>query len=63
MISAQEALARLKEGNRRFVTGDRQLQQLGSYEGIAILSPRDFLALLNRLELDDEILQVVHLLA
>src|SRR5881275_1025441 len=25
MISAQEALARLKEGNRRFVTGDRQL--------------------------------------
>src|SRR3954454_24655539 len=25
MISAQEALARLKEGNRRFVTGERQL--------------------------------------
>ena len=28
MISAQEALARLRDGNRRFVTGDRSLDQL-----------------------------------
>ncbi|MBI4310879.1 MAG: putative toxin-antitoxin system toxin component, PIN family [Chloroflexi bacterium] len=28
------------------VTGDKQLQLLGSYEGVAILSPREFLDLL-----------------
>lgn len=27
------------------VTGDRQLQRLGSYQGVTILSPSDFLAL------------------
>jgi hypothetical protein len=29
------------------VTGDRQLQRLGTYEGVRIVSPRDFLALLD----------------
>jgi putative PIN family toxin of toxin-antitoxin system len=38
------------------VTGDRQLQRLGTYQGIAIVSPREFLTLLDRLEQDDEIL-------
>jgi putative PIN family toxin of toxin-antitoxin system len=38
------------------VTGDRQLQRLGSYEGVAILSPREFLAYLDRLDQDDEVL-------
>jgi putative PIN family toxin of toxin-antitoxin system len=37
------------------VTGDRQLQRLGSYLGIAIFGPREFLALLDRLEQDDEL--------
>ena len=37
------------------VTGDRDLQQLGSYRGVAIVSPREFLTLLDRLEQDDEI--------
>ena len=36
------------------VTGDRQLQQLGSYQGVRIVSPREFLTLLDRLERDDE---------
>lgn len=30
------------------VTGDRKLQQLGSYEGVTILNPRAFLELLQR---------------
>lgn len=30
------------------VTGDKQLQRLGSYQGVTILSPRDFLAMLER---------------
>jgi putative PIN family toxin of toxin-antitoxin system len=37
------------------VTGDRQLQQLNSYQGVQIVSPRDFLTLLDRLGQDDEI--------
>lgn len=37
------------------VTGDRQLQRLGTYRGIAIVSPRDFLTLLEQLEQDDEV--------
>ena len=37
------------------VTGDRQLQRLGSYQGVKIVSPREFLDLLERLEQDDEI--------
>jgi predicted nucleic acid-binding protein len=37
------------------VTGDRQLQRLGSYRGVSIVSPREFLDLLDRLERDDEI--------
>jgi putative PIN family toxin of toxin-antitoxin system len=37
------------------VTGDRQLQQLGSHHGVKIVSPREFLTLLDRLEQDDEI--------
>ncbi len=32
------------------VTGDKQLQRLGRYEGVMILSPRDFLALLQEPE-------------
>lgn len=32
------------------VTGDRQLLRLGSYEGVAIISPTDFLAVLDREE-------------
>jgi predicted nucleic acid-binding protein len=28
------------------VTGDRKLQRLGSYQGVRILSPREFLAVL-----------------
>lgn len=36
------------------VTGDRQLQRLGSYRGVNIVSPREFLDLLDRLEQDDE---------
>jgi predicted nucleic acid-binding protein len=39
----------------RFVTGDRQLQKLGSYQGVKTVSPRDFLTLLERLEQDDEV--------
>ena len=30
------------------VTGDRQLRRLGGYEGVRILSPREFLDLLER---------------
>lgn len=30
------------------VSGDRQLQRLGSYQGITIVSARDFIQLLNR---------------
>lgn len=30
------------------VTGDKQLQALGRYQGVVILSPREFLALLER---------------
>jgi putative PIN family toxin of toxin-antitoxin system len=30
------------------VTGDIQLQKLGSYQGVTILSPRDFLTVLER---------------
>ncbi len=30
------------------VTGDKQLQRLGGYHGVAIVSPRDFLALLQQ---------------
>jgi putative PIN family toxin of toxin-antitoxin system len=30
------------------VSGDKQLQRLGRYEGVIILSPRDFLALLEQ---------------
>jgi predicted nucleic acid-binding protein len=37
------------------VTGDRQLQRLGSYQGVKIVSPREFLTLLERLEQDDEV--------
>lgn len=37
------------------VTGDRQLQRLSSYQGVKIVSPRDFLTLLEQLEQDDEI--------
>ena len=37
------------------VTGDRMLQRLGSYEGVAIVSPRDFLTLLDRREQDDAV--------
>jgi hypothetical protein len=29
------------------VTGDRQLLRIGSYRGVAIVSPRDFLTLLD----------------
>ena len=29
------------------VTGDRQLQKLGSYQGVQIVSPREFLAILQ----------------
>jgi putative PIN family toxin of toxin-antitoxin system len=36
------------------VTGDRQLQHLGSYQGVRIVSPREFLTLVERLEQDDE---------
>ena len=32
------------------VTGDKPLQKLGRYEAVAILSPRDFLALLDTLD-------------
>lgn len=32
------------------VTGDRQLLKLGGYRGVAIVSPKDFLALLNEAE-------------
>lgn len=32
------------------VTGDKQLQRLGSYQGVTILSPRQFLAVLERRE-------------
>jgi putative PIN family toxin of toxin-antitoxin system len=37
------------------VTGDRQLQRLGSYRGVRIVSPREFLDILDRLEQDDEV--------
>jgi len=37
------------------VTGDRQLQETGSFQGVKIVSPRDFLTLLERLEQDDEV--------
>ncbi|MGI8476278.1 MAG: putative toxin-antitoxin system toxin component, PIN family [Thermomicrobiales bacterium] len=30
------------------VTGDRQLQRLGSFEGVTIVTPRDFLAIIER---------------
>lgn len=35
------------------VTGDRQLQALGTYQGIVILSPRAFLETLTSLESED----------
>ena len=42
-------LATVAEGRANYlVTGDRQLQLLGSHAGAAIVSPRDFLALLER---------------
>jgi putative PIN family toxin of toxin-antitoxin system len=37
------------------VTGDRMLQRLGSFGGVAIVGPREFIMLLERLEQDDEI--------
>jgi putative PIN family toxin of toxin-antitoxin system len=37
------------------VTGDRQLQRLGTYQGVAIVSPREFLDLLERLEQEDDV--------
>lgn len=38
------------------VTGDRQLRQLGSFQGVVIVSPRTFLDLLASVEGDDEVL-------
>lgn len=36
------------------VTSDKQLQRLGSYGGVSILSPRDFVILLDRRRNEDE---------
>jgi putative PIN family toxin of toxin-antitoxin system len=36
------------------VTSDKQLQRLGSYAGVRILSPRDFLAVLDHLKNDNQ---------
>ncbi len=33
------------------VTGDKQMQRLGNYQGVAIVSPRDFLTVLEQEEL------------
>jgi predicted nucleic acid-binding protein len=35
------------------VTGDRHLQGIGAYEGVIIVSPRQFLTILESRELDD----------
>jgi predicted nucleic acid-binding protein len=40
----------LSAGVDYLVTGDRELQKLGSFGGVTILSPRDFLSLLKQEE-------------
>ena len=40
--------AAVSAGVDYLVTGDRQLQRLGTYQGVRILSPREFLVVLER---------------
>jgi predicted nucleic acid-binding protein len=44
--------AAVSAGADYLVTGDKQLQRLGRYQGVVIVSPRDFLTLLE--QQDDE---------
>ncbi|MGH2615822.1 MAG: putative toxin-antitoxin system toxin component, PIN family [Thermomicrobiales bacterium] len=47
-------LATAESANARYlVSGDRELQRLGAYRGIRILSPSDFLALLDTEDMPD----------
>jgi putative PIN family toxin of toxin-antitoxin system len=46
--------AAISAGVDYMVTGDKQLQRLGDYQGVSILSPRAFLDLLEELEEEQE---------